>query len=585
MILKHNAQTSDFCIYHADEELANSRRERFMTIGIVWLVSIVYVCAVTVADPDLWGHTLYGIRSIEQGILTETTDPFSYTAENSTWVNHEWLSEYIYGWLWQNTGDTGLWMWRNLIVLGLFSIAGVVIFRSKASTTAAVVLLVLSGQCLANFCTFVRPQLATFLLFAATLALLRRYWDRPHPYIWFLPAISALWVNLHGGFLAGLGIQALFVFACGCRVANGWNWVQKRPQCENTHNRNIRSTVMLALVGLVSIGGTLINPYGLDMYSMLFEHLVPKQAVREWQPLWAAWQPPVYYIPFVLLAMTLIWSRRLRWIDVWIIGCISLQAVSHIRHIALLSIAMLVLFPTPLTDAVSRMFPQLIQKFSKPDLRWLRIGAVAALLVVTAALRLPVALQVWQHDIRPWQIAVETKNRQLGMPVRATSEIDRLGISGNLITDYAWGQYILWHLHPETHVAFDGRYRTIYPAKLEHEFLTFLALERSGPRHNALLDDYKSEIALLPRHMPACDYLASRTDWRQIYGDDQAVLFVRDLPKFQPVFEQTQRKSIDSPAIATWLRFPAGPRLTPSVRKMKSSGQRAAHNMRTSRSF
>ncbi len=544
-------------------------RERFVLITAVWIVSVACVCAVTVADPDLWGHTLYGLRSIEQGVLTEKFDPFSYTAPGNRWVNHEWLTEYIYGWTWQNFGDAGLWCWRNLIVVGLFAIAAAVMHRARAGVAASIVLLIYSAQCLGSFCALVRPQLATFLLFALTLAILRSYWDRPHRWIWVLPLVSALWVNLHGGFLAGLGLQVLFLTAFVCRAAAN----------KADFRRHLPALATLGAVTIASFAAVLVNPYGVEMHTMLFNHLVPKQAVNEWQPLWAAWQAPVFYLPFILLGITLLWSRRWQWIDLWILTCVGVQAVSHIRHIALLCIALLILLPLPLTDALSRMFPNLIKRFSFSQHASLRRCAVAGALLVMIALRVPVVLNVWQHGIRPWQVAVESRGGALGMPVRAVSLMDRLGIHGNLITHYSWGQYVLWHLHPETRVAFDGRYRTVYPRDVEEQFLTFLTEDRSGPARVALVDDYQSELALLPCNIRACEYLDARRDWIKLYEDDQAVLFVRDVPKFHALLDGDLPLHAADEGIAAWNRFPAGPRSVPGSPAVEPPRPATAQNV------
>ena len=69
------------------------------------------------ADPDLWGHTKFGIDHIQSGHLA-TTDPFSYTAEGRDWVNHEWLAELIFGAAYLFGGSRGLVVLRSLIFCG-----------------------------------------------------------------------------------------------------------------------------------------------------------------------------------------------------------------------------------------------------------------------------------------------------------------------------------------------------------------------------------------------------------------------------------------------------------------------------------
>uniref|UniRef100_A0A7C4QKK1 Uncharacterized protein n=1 Tax=Schlesneria paludicola TaxID=360056 RepID=A0A7C4QKK1_9PLAN len=69
---------------------APPERERRWLVRLVGAACLLFLCAVTIADPDLWGHTLYGLRAIELGVLAEATDPFSYTAPGAEWINHEW---------------------------------------------------------------------------------------------------------------------------------------------------------------------------------------------------------------------------------------------------------------------------------------------------------------------------------------------------------------------------------------------------------------------------------------------------------------------------------------------------------------
>ena len=257
----------------------------------IWLVAVLYSCGTTVADPDLWGHTLYGIRAVEQGVLVERTDPFSYTAAGARWVNHEWLTEYQFGRLWLSFGESGLWAWRTLLVMGLFAVGVVAIARARANLGASLLLLLFTAECLSGYCLFIRPQIATFMLFALTLFVLHSAWQRPTGWIWLLPLATCLWTNLHGGFLAGLALQTLYLVGFGIRGL--------RDRCQ------LATFWKMATVAGLSLLATVINPYGLTLHKMLWIHLIPAQAVREWQPIWVMGQNINFYLPVVLLGLTL----------------------------------------------------------------------------------------------------------------------------------------------------------------------------------------------------------------------------------------------------------------------------------------
>jgi hypothetical protein len=601
-----------------------SRLERRSWLVLLGFVAVVYVCATTVADPDLWGHTLYGLRALELGVLVEPTDPFSYTAAGARWVNHEWLTELQYGWLWKHFGSVGLVVWRDLLMIGVFAFAALSFRDARASIGTAVILWLYSAQCLSGFCVFVRPQVATFFLFACTLWILRRQWDRPRTaMIWILPLLSVAWVNLHGGFLAGMGLVGLFSFAAivralGLRLdhagypaqsvpatatsgrerssgtnvpaaasnAVGWHanrliqatraWVQRFPaQASSTRALEASGVDLfeqrwpwrIVLVGAGCMLATLVNPYGFELYEMLWTHLITEQAVREWQPLWAARQAPFYYLPFILLAIALGGSRRWQWIDLVVLLAVGYQAVSHIRHVALLCIAVIILMPGPLSDGLARCFRHFSARCSGDDRwRWRAVWIVGAVFLVVL-IEAPATLRIWREGAPPWGIAVESTRNSPGVPLRAIQVLEREKIEGNLLTAYGWGQYLLWHRFPQNRIGFDGRYRTVYPQNIEDAFLAFRDLPRDHQSPTPILDQYPTQIILWPTIESTCDYLEARSDWVEVYGDEQARLFVRDLPQFASLIERVKTQRLTTSPVPLFTPFPGGP-VTQPVQKL-----------------
>ncbi|MFN7141625.1 MAG: hypothetical protein ACK4UN_20065, partial [Limisphaerales bacterium] len=59
------------------------------------------------ADPDLWGHTLFGQHLIKTGVI-EKAEPYSWTAPGYPWINHEVLSEVALGVVHRGWGGSGL---------------------------------------------------------------------------------------------------------------------------------------------------------------------------------------------------------------------------------------------------------------------------------------------------------------------------------------------------------------------------------------------------------------------------------------------------------------------------------------------
>lgn len=508
------------------------------------IISYVFACGLVLADPDLWGHTLYGMRAIERGVLCERTDPFSYTAPNAPWVNHEWLTELQFGWLWPRFGNLSLWAWRNVFVLIIFLCAASEMRRQRASLAACVVLLIYGAECLSQFVLFIRPQVPTFALFAITLLVLKRHSDgQGRGEIWVLPVLQAFWVNLHGGFLAGIGIVGIHAgieFLAVCWSRKAW-----KP-----------SLFPVSMVFAASLLATFINPYGPYLYAMLWEHLATDQLVVEWQPLWAARQAPTYYVPLILLGLSLPLSRRWTWPDAAVLAVIGLQSVSHIRHVALLAIACLILLPAPLSESLPRLFPHFTSMLCGSAGRALKSLATTAALGLVMVLQVVASSELWKRGIPPWEIAVEARSPVPGMPVRAVTFLKSLKISGNLLTDYGWAQFIFWHA-PEFKIAFDGRYRTVYSSELEQEFLSFLRVKHEQPAQTPFLDKYPTEIVLLPIQASPIGYLRQRADWAVLYQDDQAIVFVRKISRFDLLLERKRKGELPIVDTPVWQPFPA----------------------------
>lgn len=538
-----------------------SSSHRAWQIMLLAMVAAVYCCGTTIADPDLWGHTKYGLDAREAGVFALATDPYSFTAKDAEWINHEWLTEWIFGGLWDSLGNLGLWLYRNVWVGIVFMVAACQMIRSRVSVAGAAFVLFFAALTLAEFTVFIRPQLATFGLFALTLTVLRNYWDesdtlcgmsflaRPglpngnevhfnRYLVWLLPLTTVVWVNLHGGFLAGLAIQGLFAGAAAVAIA--------------VQQRNAGRFFTLLAVFVLSCAATLVNPYGWRMHTMLWDHLVPEQFVREWQPLWAVGPIPALYVPFALIGAAWIARRGLPWLDVLILAVVSHQALQHVRHVALLNITVLILLPEALDTALSTLLPRLTTAWRSCRIRqWRVVFATAAVLL---GLQLSTTAPFWQAGLQPWEIAVDATRATPGMPVRAVRFLRDHNLRGNLLTEYGWGQFLIWHRSPANPVAFDGRYRTVYSRRLEAAYLALLAPSSNQADAVQILRMEPVAIALLPTGSLAAKRVAAQPDWRQVYADEQACILIRQ-PGFNWLTE-THAAHLPSPT-RRWERFPA----------------------------
>ncbi len=110
-------------------------------------------------------------------------------------------------------------------------------------------------------------------------------------------------------------------------------------------------------------------------------------------------------------------------------------------------------------------------------------------------------------------------------PTGAVDRIRELGLRGNILADFHWGEYLMWSLHPECQVAVDGRYETVYPEDIVNEH--FLCFE--NPRvHSrdliAYIEKYPTEMLITTPGSAVHNLLGQASAWEVIYQDRGCVL-------------------------------------------------------------
>ena len=180
-----------------------------MSAVILVLCAAFHHFAYISVDPDLWGHIKFGQAHLESGHLARF-DPYSFTAGNREWINHEWLAELIFALLFNTFKDPGLLVGKMLIGLAVAAILYGICRALRASPAIT--------ACVMMGCIWVmkpgfmlRPQLFSFLFFSLYLLIFHLFLKRGRNCLFCLPIIMGLWVNLHGGFLIGGALIAVIV--------------------------------------------------------------------------------------------------------------------------------------------------------------------------------------------------------------------------------------------------------------------------------------------------------------------------------------------------------------------------------------
>jgi hypothetical protein len=108
-------------------------------------------------------------------------------------------------------------------------------------------------------------------------------------------------------------------------------------------------------------------------------------------------------------------------------------------------------------------------------------------------------------------------------PVGAIDFMAANHLSGNIMSDFGWGEYLIWHTAPASKVFIDGRYDTVYPQSVIGDYLKF----HSQPTRD-FLEKYPHDFVLLGHDdKPEIDFMITAHDWRALYRDASCILFAR----------------------------------------------------------
>lgn len=483
---------------------------------VAFLLFTVYTFSVAIvpirSDNDCWWHVKSGQYIVQNGLPKH--DVFSYTAAQDEWHNHEWLAQIAYYGAWRIGEDMGLGGWRGLILFvgGIIWAGYAVLFllSIRLSRSAWIALLVVVLAVAIGRRTFYpRPPVISNLLLAVQLYLLvgamegwfRRRWTA------LLVPIYAAWVNLHGGWMAGLVLMGAF----GADTL--WQALRHRLPRIGFWTPPVPFPLPQAclLVGGCVLA-TLVNPYGWRLYELPVRVLGDRELVRSIGEL----QPPnLYFVPdfeltlMGLFALALVVRRfRPSIFELLIFFFFLHQAVNHVRHLLLFSVMMV-----PMASRLVGLgFSELCAAMQARRAEGLRLwhpaiaGAAALLLGLysagwvlvnpreggTVATLFAMDAPPRTYPQRNLQYLSGTGYIRHAFPAAVVDVIELAELEGNMFNENYYAGYLIWRLAPEKHKVFSDPRFDIFGGRIwREEVMIAEGVEEPGmPTWRELLDEH-----------------------------------------------------------------------------------------------
>jgi hypothetical protein len=502
-----------------DEPASNEVRPQPVSL---WRYSaaLVFVAAVianacSYADIDLWGHVYFGEAMIRAGRII-AHDPYNYSVPGHLWLHHEWLTEVMMAAIYQHCGIVGLKLWHFSVTA--FAIVMLSMAEGETGAPPPIQFGVLAAAAITLSAVMqFRPQIFTYALFAMLIFLLTRelYGRRSH--LWLVIPMLAWWSNLHGGFFIGLVTLGIYTAAIGVD--------------DLLAGRGLKRAWRLAALTLAATAATFVNPIGVECWRTVFVSLTDPLAhkvMADWRPivtvvresgvhgsdnllleLWTA------YVATLAISVA-VTPRRDDWPLIAIAAVMTAAAFSAIRNIPLPVIAGAPL----LARHLDLVFHKLAAK--KGDLTNLeaqdtsgvqRMSIAGQSLIFIASF----AVLFGKEGLLSAKMATVGE-----YPSGAVAFMKDRNLHGNILNPSQWGQYLIWHLAPESKIFYDSRFDTVYPQKVLIQYLDFFFGPPSGAR---LLNEYPNNFVLVITNSPAYRTMLEQRAWKLLYRDSVCALF------------------------------------------------------------
>lgn len=503
----------------------------------LWFISILFLLTGGTLAPKLLGDAGIGwhIRDGQQILQTHAiprVDPFSATMSGHQWFAWEWLYDAVIAVIHDHAGLNGVVFFTALVIAMAYGAALRRALIAGATLPFTIFLLALSlGASSIHF--LARPHVLSWLFCVIWFSILDGDPANETPALnrrlYWLPVIMLLWVNLHGGFMVGLILCAIYLIA----ALHGYRTSATIAERDKAG----KSVRLLATATGLSFLASLVNPYGVSLYIHIYEYLGDRflmDHIDEFQSpnFHGAGQKCFGLLLLITLVALAAHHEKIKpahWLVILFATYSGLYASRNLPVSSLL----LALIIAPLLSreageavenrAISVGVRSVFRSFHNFALRVTTMeGSFRGHVWVVIAIFCGLWACLHNGELGS-HVLLNARFSENRFPVEAVRFIERQNIREPMFTPDYWGGYLIYTLYPESKVFVDDRH-DLYGAAF---FRRYLATVRVEPGWNGLLDELRVNWVLVPRESPLANILKETPRWSGVYRDQASVLFHR----------------------------------------------------------
>ncbi len=507
---------------------------------------VAYLATLEIKDLDIWLHIATG-KFITVNHIIPKVDVLSCSLGDRPWINHEWLFQVIVYNIFKVWGADGLLrMQATLVVVTMLVLLFLGYNKDRQLITILGLYLVflLFQQ---RFTT--RPDLYSLLFFALYIFILALHIDRKWSTI-ALFVIQILWVNTHGFFFFGPVFVLIGVISewlkRSLRLPYEWN---ESGRLTNEEYKRLKQIFFLVILA------SLLNPYFIKgawyplgvFFSfsgenkIFFSHIQELQRPIAWNTLFTGGQFFHYKMVIVLSLISFIFNRRRVDISALFFWLIFLMfSLLAARNIAFFGFAA---YLVSIANIVNISYKDIVPlRFTTKKFQCITstMAKIAFLLFVFHHGRIAAANAYYDFD--KYELKSELGGISLrNYPAKAADFLSVNNVRGNFFNDFNSGAYLLGRCFPDIKVFIDGR-TEVYGGEFFKQYQEIMdkgniqLFEKMAGRYKITGVFLNSTRQYIPKEI--LKYLYAHKEWRLVYFDYDAVIFLQVTSENTPLIEK-----------------------------------------------
>ncbi len=474
------------------------------------------------------------------------TELFSFTAEGNKYIDSHWFFQLLLFISYRMGGIVGATLFAGGIMLAAFTAVYLIGYDKDKYVVAAAFMIAAVVMTSERF--LLRPYIVTILFLAVYFLILERYKARGGRAIFLLPLLQLFWVNMHGLFVLGLILPALYLVCSLVERKIKLPWL-RHDEGEVEPPAEMKLGALAAILAIMFFE-SFFNPYTVDvaLYPLtLFKEVQsganvvagsvselssplasadPSRAVRCFK--WMIWIVPITFV--------FNW-RRLNLTHSALFAAFLYLGLIAMRNLDLFAV---IAIPIAIMN-VNGLLDELPRYLKRKDIsRRLGIAQIALSPLIIAAMTLMIfriatdRYFIEDRDLTRFGFGVAKHAH----PVKAANFIEAAELGGEMFNNPSIGGYLIWRLFPERRVYFDGRWE-VYG----DDFFENFKLVCSDPdMFETQAEAMGIRYAVFPHNLGhmrrLIEHMTDSSGWELVHFDEVSMVFAKNIPENAGVIER-----------------------------------------------